>query len=83
MRRLTKKVPTALAFPRRRYPNVEPKTKFLISWPAEEIRQRTMRTPKRKMIWMLTILSTAVLLMGAAVALRISFVSWPVKTTMP
>ena len=83
MRRLTKKVPTALESPRRRYPNVEPKAKFRMSWPAEEMRERTMRTPKRKMICLLTILSSAVLLMGAAVAFRISFVSCPVKTTMP
>lgn len=38
---------------------------------------------KRKTICTLTCLSTAVLLIGAAVAFLINFVSWPVNTTIP
>ena len=75
MRRLRKKFDTALRLPRNRYPRVEPNTKSLINWPADDMRQRTMRMLKRNIIWMLTILSSAVRLIGAAVAFRMSFVS--------
>lgn len=51
--------------------------------PAEETQHRAMRMMKRKMICTLTIRSTAVLLIGADVAFRISLVSCPVKMTMP
>src|SRR5579859_491251 len=78
-----KKLETALTFPKNKYPKFDPNTKFRINCPAVETRQRTMRMEKRNMIWMLTILSTAVRLIGAAVAFLMSFVSWPVKTTMP
>ena len=51
--------------------------------PAEEMQHSAIRMMNRKMICKLTMRSSAVLLIGAEVALRISFVSWPVKTTMP
>ena len=83
MRRPKKNVETAFISPRKRYDNLEPNAKSFITWPVEETRQSATRIPKRNMIWTLTILSRAVRLMGAAVAFRISFVSCPVKTTMP